>query len=129
VQRPVPGGDEGAHGVEVGEIESADADGLVAGRAADIDSGPLAGGRVAYGEHHLCARGRERSSGLDADARRCAGHDRAPAGEIDALGDVPDRGLGAEACANYGVLVMRPVWNRSTAPTRDLLILVVTPPC
>ena len=25
VQRPVPGGDEGAHGVEVGEVESADA--------------------------------------------------------------------------------------------------------
>ena len=44
MQRPVPGGDERVHGVEVGEVESADPDGLVAGRAADIDSGPLDGG-------------------------------------------------------------------------------------
>ena len=68
VQRPVPGGDESAHGIKVGEVESADAGPPVPVVRADIDGGPLAGGGVADGEHHLGARGGERSRGLDADA-------------------------------------------------------------
>ena len=61
VQRPFPGGDEGAHGVEVREVKPADADGLVAGRVTDIDGGSLAGSRVADREHHIGAPGGERA--------------------------------------------------------------------
>lgn len=64
VQRPVPGGDEGADRVEVGQLERRDAD-----IAVDVGGDALAGLGVADGDRYLGAGLRQRAGGLDADAR------------------------------------------------------------
>ena len=84
VQRPAPVRDEGGDGRLVGEVEPADVDGGVAGGGGDVGGGPLAGVGVAHGERDFGARAGQRAGGLDPDARRAAGDDRALAREVDA---------------------------------------------
>ena len=85
VQRPGPSPRRTRRPSPVGEIEPADVNGGVARRGGDVGGGPFAGLGVAHGERDVGARARERPRRLDADARRAAGHDRAPAAEVDAV--------------------------------------------
>ena len=60
---------------------------------------------VADGEGHLGAGAGERPGGLDADAGRAAGDDRALAGQVDAGDDLGGGGLGAERCGDASVMI------------------------
>ena len=85
VERPAPVRDEGGDGGLVGEVESLDVNGGVAGGSGDVGGDPVAGVGVAHGERDFGARAGQRTCRLDPDARRTAGDDRAPAREIDAV--------------------------------------------
>lgn len=57
-------------------------------RADDVRRGAVPGSGVAHGEGHLGTGAGQGAGGLDADAGGCAGDDRPPAGEVDALDDL-----------------------------------------
>jgi hypothetical protein len=85
IRRPAPVRDEGRDRRLVGEVESADVDGHVAGGGSDVGGGPLTGAGIAHGERDFGARSDQRTCGLDPDTRGAAGDDRAPAGEVNAV--------------------------------------------
>ncbi len=103
LQRPAPGRDEGGDRPLVGKIEPADVDGGVARRGGDLGGRSTAGIGVPYGECDLGARARQRACGLDADARRAAGHDRALAAHVDPGHDLCRSGVEAERGRDQGV--------------------------
>src|SRR5262249_43244563 len=90
VQRAVPARGERLDGLELGELE------VLHGRGADLGRDALARGDVADGERDLRAGAGQRAGGLDPDAGRAAGDDRAPAGETDPLDDLRRGRLKAE---------------------------------
>ena len=81
----------GEDAVEVAEVELVDLDALDAGEHL---RGVLPAARR---DDHVGARAAERAHGLEPEAGVAAGHDREPAGEVDALQDLGRRAAGAEA--------------------------------
>ncbi len=101
--RLAPGGGEGAHRGQVGEIDQADLGaGAGSGAGVDIGGGGFAGGLVAHGQGHLRAGLGQGPGGFDADAGGRAGDDGAFAGEIMAVRHFVSRSEGAVAGGDRG---------------------------
>ena len=90
----------------------------VAGGRRDVRRRSGAGLGVAHGERDLGSRAGERSRGLHADARRAAGDDRAPAGQVDSLGHLGGGRVGAEGRGDRGAPASIACGPRLTASPR-----------
>jgi len=88
VQRTGPPLGERGDGATDGEVQRADEDPAAAGRLGDVGGRPGAGVAVADGEGDLGARSRQRTGCLHPDPGRCAGDDRAEAGQVQSGDDV-----------------------------------------
>ena len=93
VQRAAPVRHERGHRGLVDEVEAADAHGA----ALDRRRGAPSRGGVAHRERDLGAGPGEHAGRLDPDARRAAGDDRAPTGQVDARDDLGGRRVESES--------------------------------